>query len=202
MAPANWVSIADNYDNGNPGINQIDSAHAWSELTDLATHTDLSEADLQTGDGATYGNGRTVPIGNANAWIKTPTEDLVFQYISGGQVVDGVISYIGNGGNPWTVGDLNTNGAINSADWAIFRSNQHGDLSGLSFAEAYRVGDMNGDKLNNHADFVAFKAAYEAANGAGSFSLMLSGIPEPSTALLVLTSGLLAMPMLRRSNRN
>ena len=175
--------------------------HSWSELTDPAAHTDLSEADLQTGDGATWPTGRTVSLGNANTWIKTPTEDLVFQYVSGGQVVNGFVSYIGNGGNPWVEGDLNTNGVINSADWAIFRTNQHADLSGLSLAEAYRVGDLTGDKLNNHADFVAFKAAYDAANGSGSFALMLSGVPEPSSILLVLASGLVSMPLLRRSKR-
>jgi hypothetical protein len=201
LAPANWLSITDNYDVGNPGPNQVDSLHSWSELTDPAAHGDLSEADLQTGDGATLANNRTVqlsPVGG-NTWIKTPTEDLVFQYISNGVVVDGVVSYIGNGGDPFEVGDLNTNGVINSADWAILRNNQHANLSGLSLAEAYRAGDMTGDKLNNHADFVAFKAAYEAVHGGGSFALMLSTIPEPSSVVLVLMSGLLALPTLRRS---
>ena len=28
-----WLSIADNYDNGNPGPNQVDAAHSWSKLT-------------------------------------------------------------------------------------------------------------------------------------------------------------------------
>jgi hypothetical protein len=200
LAPANWVSIADNYDIGNPGPNQIDGMHNWSELTDPLTHTDLREADLESGDGATLANNRTVSLGSLNTWIKTPTEDLVFQYISGGQVVDGVVSFVDNGGNPWVEGDLNTNGVIDSADWAIFRTNQQADLSALSLAEAYRVGDLTGDKLNNYSDFIAFKAAYDSANGSGSFDLMLSGVPEPSCIALVLTSGLLAIPLLRRSN--
>jgi hypothetical protein len=198
LAPANWRSITDNYDAGSPGPNQVDAVNDWSELTDPAAHGDLSETDFETGTGATLANGRVVNLGNANTWIKTPTEDLVFQYISGGQVVDGIVLWVGNGGNSFEVGDLNTNGAINSADWAIFRANQHGDLSGLSLAEAYRAGDMNGDKLNNFDDFAAFKAAYESANGGGSFAMMLSSIPEPSSIVLVLTSGLLAMPLLRR----
>jgi hypothetical protein len=199
LAPANWLSIAENYDNLNPGPNQVDAAHAWSELTDANVHTDLSEADLQAGTGATLTDGKTINLSNASAWIRTFTEDLVFRYVSNGQVVDGIVSYIGNGNNPFDFGDLNTNGVINSADWAVFRANQHGDLSALSLAEAYRAGDMNGDKLNNFDDFIAFKAAYDSANGAGSFAMMLSSIPEPSSILLVLASGLFMVPLWRRS---
>jgi hypothetical protein len=199
LAPANWRSITDNYDAGSPGPNQVDAVNDWTELTVAPAHSDLSEADFESGDGAVLANGRSVSLGNLNTWIKTPTEDLVFQYVSGGQVVDGVILWVGNGGDPFEVGDLNTNGVINSADWTIFRNNQHADLNALSLAEAYRAGDLTGDRLNNHADFVAFKSAYEVANGGGSFALMLSNVPEPSSIVLVLASGLLALPLTRRS---
>ena len=47
LEPANWLSIADNYDAGSPGPNQVDAAHNWTELTDPTANTDLSEADLQ-----------------------------------------------------------------------------------------------------------------------------------------------------------
>jgi hypothetical protein len=199
LAPANWRSITDNYDAGSPGPNQVDAVNDWSELTVASAHGDLSEADFESGDGAILANGRTVSLGNLNTWIKTPTEDLVFQYVSAGQVVEGVVLWAGNDGDPFEVGDLNTNGVINSADWTILRTNQHANLSALSLAEAYRAGDLTGDKLNNHADFVAFKSAYEVANGGGSFALMLSNVPEPSNIVLVLTSGLLALPLARRS---
>jgi len=52
LEPANWRSIADNYDAGNPGPNQVDAAHNWSKLTDPAANGDLSEADLQAALGA------------------------------------------------------------------------------------------------------------------------------------------------------
>jgi hypothetical protein len=204
LTPANWRSITDNYDAGSPGPNQVDAVNDWSELTDASAHGDLSEADLESGNGAILANNRTVNLSavGGNTWIKTPTEDLVFRYVSGGQVVDGVVLWVGNSGNSWEPGDLNTNGVINSADWVILRNNQHTDMSGLSLAEAYRLGDLTGDKLNNHADFAAFKELYEAANGgAGAFALMLSSIPEPSSMLLVLTSGLVAMPMRRSKSR-
>ncbi len=202
MAPANWLSIADNYDSGNPGPDQVDATHAWSKLTGASTHTDLSEADLASGLGASLADGMSVNLGNAT-WIQTPNEDVVFQYISGGAVVDGIVSYIGNSGLPFKTGDFNLDGVINAADWAILRNNQLANLSGQSLAQAYRLGDLTADKISDHADFVAFKSLYDAANGAGSFLAMLAaGVPEPSSTLLVLTAGTFLVPVLRRrSNR-
>lgn len=200
LMPANWRSIADNYDAGNPGPNQVDAAHNWNELTDANAHGDLSEADLQAGTGASVANGRSINLGNAGTWIQTPTEDLVFQYISNGQIVNGIVSFVGNGNNPFLVGDLNLSGTITAADWGILRSNQFADLSGFSLAEAYRRGDLTADKLNNQDDFIAFKTAFEDANGAGSFAAMLAGVPEPSCALLVLGAGVFAVQVRRRTS--
>jgi hypothetical protein len=199
MTPTNWLSIADNYDSGNPGPNQVDPSHAWSKLTGAGTHTDLSEADLQAGVGASLANGASLNLGNST-WLQTPHEDLVFQYVSNGQVVDGIVAYTGNNSLPFANGDLNLDGAINSADWAILRTNQLGNLSSQSLAQAYRLGDLNADKLSNHADFIAFKTLYDAANGAGAFVAMVSAsaVPEPASALLVLAAGVFILPALRR----
>ena len=199
LDPANWLSIADNYDAGSPGPNQVDAAHNWSELTDPTANGDLSEADLQSADGAALAHTRTVNLGTSAAWIRNPTEDLVFQYISGSQIVQGLVQYTGHGGLPFASGDLNTDGAINTADWTIFRTNQQTNLTSKSLAEAYRLGDLTGDRLNNHADFVLFKTAYDAANGAGAFVTMLAAVPEPSSVLLVLTAGLFSLPLRRRA---
>ncbi len=199
LAPANWLSIADNYDSGNPGPNQVDAAHAWSELTAPAAHGDLSEADLASGDGASLASGRTVNLGNAGTWIRTNREDLVFEYVSNGAVVQGLVSY--TGGSPAAEGDLNFDGAINAADWVIVRTNQNGNLSAMSLAEAYRLGDFTGDRANNHADFIAFKQIYDAANGVGAFTAMLQSVPEASSSLLVLAAGTLLAPLRRRANR-
>jgi hypothetical protein len=198
LSPGSWLSIADNYDNGNPGPNQVDAAHSWSKLTNPSTHTDLSEADLQAGTGASLAAGRTVNLSSSAAWLQTSTEDLIFQYISGGQIKDGIISYIGNNGNPFAFGDLNTDGAINVADWVIFRSHEQTNLSGLSKAQAYRFGDLNGDLKSDHPDFTLFKQAYNAANGASAFDLMLASIPEPSGAFLVLAAGTFVLSSCRR----
>ncbi len=201
LEPANWRSIADNYDAGSPGPNQLDAAHHLSELTDPAANGDLSEAELQSSAGFSLSHSRMVNLAASGAWIQNPTEDLVFQYISGNQIVQGLVSYTGNGGARFDSGDLNVDGALNSADWTIFRANQHADLSGFSLAEAYRRGDLNGDRLNNHADFARFKTAFDAENGAGTFVAMLAAVPEPSAAILVVAAGLRLLP-LRRKDAN
>lgn len=200
VAPANWRSIADNYDSGNPGPNQVDPAHAWTKLTTPAVKGDLSEADMASGDGASLAAGRIVTIGNAGAWVRTNQEDLSFSYVSNGAVVQGLINYIGGG--QAGRGDLNFDGAITAADWAIVRNNQNANLSNMSLAEAYRLGDFTSDRKNDHADFTAFKALFDAANGVGAFTAMLAAVPEASTSLLVLTAGILLVPLHRKAAKS
>jgi hypothetical protein len=198
LEPANWLSIADNYDAGSPGPNQVDPAHNWSEVTIPGANGDLTEEDPSAA-GASLANGRTINLGNA--WIKNPVEDLVFSYTSGGEVRPGILTFVDNGGAPFARGDLNTDGAINVADWTILRSNQHANISANSLAEAYRLGDLTGDKLNNHADFAAFKTLYDAANGVGAFAAMVAGVPEPSSAALIVSAGCLLIGRRARQRR-
>lgn len=80
--------------------------------------------------------------------------------------------------------DLSGNCAIDAADWSLFRSGQHVDMTGLSHNEAYLLGDLNGDFQNDHTDFVIFKMAYDGANGAGSFANLFVQTPEPSSFVL------------------
>ena len=68
----------------------------------------------------------------------------------------------------------------------MFRNGQFGDMTGLTPAQAFAMGDLNGDFRNNHADFVIFKGAFEAANGADAFRALFAQVPEPSTILLAL----------------
>ncbi|MGI9455238.1 MAG: sulfatase-like hydrolase/transferase [Aeoliella sp.] len=97
------------------------------------------------------------------------------------------------------LGDLNFNGAIDTADWVIFRGDLFSDLSGLTLEEAYRRGDLNTDGLNNELDFEIFKEIYDATHGAGSLQQLVSGVPEPATLWLLGSSG--AVLLLRRSWR-
>ena len=87
-------------------------------------------------------------------------------------------------------GDLNFSGAIDVADWLLFRADLFADLSALSPEAAYERGDLNGDGRNNELDFELFKIAYNAAQGTGALEELISRAPEPSTALLATLSGL------------
>src|SRR4029078_829146 len=80
--------------------------------------------------------------------------------------------------------DVNGSCSWNVDDWTQLRTWQLGNLTGLTRAQAYAKGDLNGDFRNDHADFVLFKDAYETANGAGSFATMVASVPEPTGALL------------------
>jgi hypothetical protein len=76
-------------------------------------------------------------------------------------------------------GDLNFDGAINSADWAIFRAGQHRDMTGFTRSQSLASGDLNADFRNDFIDFQLFKSVFEVTNGDGSFAKMLASVPEP-----------------------
>jgi len=201
LSPADWVSITDNYDANSGG--DVDMVNNWSELTQSGAHGDLSEGDLESGTGGSLANGQSIVLGNAGTWIRNSNEDLIIRYVTtGSAVVTGITTY--DNGDTYLFGDVDTDGDIDADDWAIVRGNQHGDLSGESLAEAYRRGDLTGDLENNFADFVTFKDLFDGANGAGSFVAMLSGVgvPEPTSAVIVLTAGLLLGVTRPRSGRD
>jgi hypothetical protein len=96
-------------------------------------------------------------------------------------------------------GDLDFDGAIDAADWAIFRGGQHVNMSGFTRSAALALGDLNGDFRNDFRDFVLFKSAFESSNGAGSFAAMLDRVPEPPTMGFALTGSLaIAVVAMRR----
>ena len=136
----------------------------------------------------------------AGAFEKLSTQqDLLFRYglSSAGVLHEGVVSYSGSPPE-YDLGDFDTDGDIDSDDWAILRANQHADLTSLTPVQALLRGDLNGDLANNHTDFVAFKTIYETLHGAGSFAAMIATVPEPSTCLLASLAGGLLLGWRRR----
>lgn len=118
---------------------------------------------------------------------------VAFRVIDDGAVDDAALTALGAG-----VGDFNVDGIYNASDWNTLRSNQLADLSMLTAKQKYLAGDLNADGLNNHADFLLFKSAYDQANGFGSFTAMLASVPEPTTTLLISMAGITVTLFRRR----
>jgi hypothetical protein len=184
--PDELTPITGNYDINGDGT--IDSNNAWSISSMAGSDTQFSEAT--TGDAGALAAGAQLVMSPDGGWIRSPDEDLaVALMLSGGSVLNLPVAYVGNGGQPLERSDLNFNGDIDVADWAIFLSNAYTNLGDLSRAESYGRGDLDGDGDNDHADFQLFKLDYNAANGSGTFEAMLAGVPEPG-ALMLMLSGL------------
>ena len=180
----NWKTIAGNYDvNGNKSVDINDD---WTKLSAPTSATDLSEFEFG-GDGGTLAANSSivlnVPAGNA--WLKNPTEDLELEVVLGdGRINRYSAEYINGPASGFAVGDLNFDGAVNALDWPIYNAGRGVDLSEMSLAQAYQKGDLDGDRDNDIADFVQFKAFFTMANGAGSFESLLA-VPEPSSFALL-----------------
>jgi hypothetical protein len=134
------------------------------------------------------------PYKNREARVATATAAAGFQTI-GTLTIDkssGVPVYKNRSGvflTEWTFGrpiDLNEDGLIDAADAQQFLAGLHTDMSGLIGPQAFALGDVNGDKRNDFADFRIFQQAYDAANGPGALAASI-GVPEPTgVALAVL----------------
>ncbi len=99
--------------------------------------------------------------------------------------------------------DLNLDGAMDIADWNLFRAGQLVDMTGYTTAQAIAAGDLNGDFRNDHADFVLFKSAFDATNGVGAFLAMVTAVPEPSgTNLFLLGLSILMGRVIARNRRD
>jgi hypothetical protein len=197
LKPSAWLSVADNYDLGHPGVSQVDANDQWTELTLASSRTDLSESQFG-GDGGLLSGNRALPLGNA--WIRNPFgEDVRMEVqLADGRVRKVNVTYNGGAENPLIFGDFNFDGQISGLDWPTVRDNFGATLAGLSKAELYSFGDLNGDGTNNEFDFSQFKNLYDETHGAGAFTAMLSGVPEPGSMVLVLVAATFVAAMRRR----
>jgi hypothetical protein len=75
-------------------------------------------------------------------------------------------------------------------------------MQGLTAAQAFARGDLNGDFQNNYVDFRIFRGAYDVNGGAGAFDAAITQVPEPSSALVALgAAACFATRRIRRSPR-
>jgi len=90
-----------------------------------------------------------------------------------------------------TLGDFNSDGAINADDFGIMAENFN---QAFGLDEAFFKGDMDGNLRVNLKDFLAFRGLVDAPAAAAA-----SSVPEPSTGLLM-AFACLGMLSLRRKN--
>jgi hypothetical protein len=174
---ATWTKISVAYDDSGNG--SVDPDNDWTVLSPPGSTSDLSEAELEGGNG-----GSLTPAGIAlgTPWLRTPYEDVTASILlTDGTELTVPVTYTGNA---IALGDLNADGAINTADWTQFKNGHTANLDGLSIAQAYPSGDMNRDRKRDLADFSLFRTAFDAANGVGAFAAMVGSMPEPGSFTL------------------
>ena len=164
---------------------------------------DLSEFDDFSG---TLSDSQSVsldlaPGSSPGVWIQSPIEDVSAELViaGGNRTVD--VNFVGNGGIKWVTGDLDFDGTLDGDDFLILMANAESDLSSLSQAAAYQLGDLDGDGENGVADFGIFKSAYIAENGASAFAAIVAvSVPEPGTMGMTILA-LITFGTARRRNK-
>jgi hypothetical protein len=189
LNPATWTSI----DAGNV----FDPNGTWT--TSSATNANIAESVTGgTLDGGTIAGSGSASIGAA--WRKTPVEDLAFTYaLAGGATGAGQIVYTGTAAPR---SDLNGDGNLTAADWALFVPNSFTTFAADPAVAAYLKGDLDGDKDNDYADFKLFKADFIAVNGEAAFAALGAAVPEPATIALGGLASLALVAARRRVARN
>ena len=156
-----------------------DSDPNWVQFTAPGARTDLSEGHLSNYE---FAAGETIELGAAWLQYFEDETDISFSYLDGNALeVDGSVTFIGNGGESYLYADLNLDGVLDRLDWNEYVAGLGTRFDGQSVAESYFGGDLTGDLVNNHEDFLAFRDAFDAVNGEGAFAQM---IPEPSALLM------------------
>lgn len=199
IKPTALTPITGNYDVNGDGA--IDSNDAWSITSPAGSHTLFNESTA--GTPGVIETGEQIVFSPAGGWIRSPNEDLVASLVLGnGNPLSATVLFTGNSGQPFSRSDLDFNGTINLADWSIFAAHTFGSFTGLSSAEAYGWGDLDGDGDNDYADFRLFKGDYNLVNGAGALEAAISGVPEPGSTMLLVGAVALLFRWRWRQNRH
>lgn len=186
------LPIAGRLDAPPPGDGSIDPVNAWQVTSPAGSNALFSEAS--TGGAMSLAAGQSFELSPADGWIQSIYEDLDLRLtLADGSIIDATVLYSGNDGRSFNRSDLNFDGVLNQADWNVFRTNHLQPMAGLSQAEAYGLGDLDGDGDNDFGDFRLFQADYTSAHGAAAFAQLLTSVPEPGGFALACVAGLVAL---------
>jgi hypothetical protein len=197
LEPADLTSITGNYDSNGNG--SVDANNPWQITSPAGSQTLFTE--MTTGDAGSLAGSAPVVLSTGGGWIQSPHEDVtVSLLLEDGAVLNANVSFAGNGGQPFAVGDLNFDGQVDADDWAQLTANSYAALPAeLGPAESYALGDLDGDNDADFSDFRLFKSAYNAVNGEGAFEAMTRGVPEPGARSLVVVACLAWLACWRRA---
>lgn len=116
-------------------------------------------------------------------WDEALSVDRIMGLASGGGVIP-----IPEGE---TIGDFNSDGAIDLLDFNILAENFNGQFS---LEDAFFKGDMDGNLRINLRDFHEFRALFQAQAAGGA----AAAVPEPACSLLLALGSLLGTLLVRR----
>lgn len=172
---ANWNSIA---------ATNADPNDTWQETSTSGSRTEVAESDV-TGNGADDGftltPGSGISLGNI--WDRVPDDLQDVSLIlldTTGTTIAATVSYTGSA---VVEGDYSGDGIVDINDWPQFRAMYGADFTGLTLAEAYLAGDLDGDYDNDIDDYNIFVKA------AGGLTALFT-VPEPSSLSLFAGLGL------------
>lgn len=136
FAPANWLSVTNNYDSDSIGPIKIDPDDPWFVFTHSAV--ELSEG-VATGVGGTLLEGQSLNLGNI--FLTAAPRDLLASYLVGSSTVNASVFYRLN------AADYNRDGLVNTDDYNVWSSTfgtgvdprADGNLNGVIDAGDYNV---------------------------------------------------------------
>jgi glucose/arabinose dehydrogenase len=164
------------------GDGTFDSANDWQVTSPVGNQELFSEASL--GGATSLAVDESFVLSPEDGWIQSIYEDLDLRLtLNDGSIIDAQVLYTGNLDEPFARSDLDFNGSLGPSDWIEFRAHHLIDISGMTKAESYKFGDLDGDGDNDFTDFRLFQRDYVAEHGMAAFAKLLT-VPEPSSFVL------------------
>lgn len=162
----------------------------WRESNETAN--DLTE--LQSGDSTLLNGGHVFDLGGLfKTMASGGTEDLSFRYLFPGdsEFTDGVVVYRDVDFTE-VVGDYNSDGVVNAADYTVWRDTFGALVPPGSGADGNGNGEIDDD------DYQLWRQNYGMSSSADTAASLVASVPEPSSVLLLVFSASAAWTRRRR----